>query len=106
VDQGLGKNIQLIDIPDLSYVASDTLFTLTKAPHPNAASVLATWVLSREGQMSSVKNAELPTRRTDIPSTPTEDTPKPGQSYINTASEDGTARSRRIQDLLTQITTR
>lgn len=67
-DQGLGKNLKQVPIDETIYIAIDHINIFKNAPHPNAAKLYTTWLLTKEGQLSwekaeSARNA----RRKDVP---------------------------------------
>lgn len=65
---GMGANIQTIDFPDNRNVGRSGGFIAVPktAPHPNAAKVFATWLLSRDGQEAWVKYAKENSARLDV----------------------------------------
>ncbi len=50
IDQGIGKNVRPVFIPEIGYLGEDPVFIFNRAPHPNAAKVFLNWVLTKEGQ--------------------------------------------------------
>lgn len=66
---GLGASIKRIDFPDgRNEGRSGGFIAIPKAaPHPNAARVFATWLLSRDGQNVWVKLSKENSARLDVP---------------------------------------
>jgi len=61
------------------------LAVVNRAPHPNAATVFANWMLSKEGQIAWQKNADRNSMRMDIPKDMLTDqftVAKPGGKYM------------------------
>lgn len=67
-DEGLGKNVKQIAIPDYTYLLQFAVWLLNRAPHPSAARLFVNWVLTREGSDAYAKNTQFDARRTDVPS--------------------------------------
>jgi ABC-type Fe3+ transport system substrate-binding protein len=72
---------------DEAYVSGGwgQLAVVNRAPHPNAATVFANWMVSREGQLSWQKHADRPSLRMDIPKDMITDqftVAKPGGKYM------------------------
>ena len=66
-EEGLGKNVKQIAIPDYTYLLQFALWFLNRAPHPAAAKLFINWTLTKEGSESYAKNTENDARRTDVP---------------------------------------
>ncbi len=82
-DQGIGKNLKPIDLPEARNVAgSAALYAITKAPHPNAAKLFINWFLTQEGQKIWSKGVEENSRRTDVPPFEPSWSPIPGAKYF------------------------
>ena len=66
--QGLGKNLKLVHFAemDTQNSTSSTLWLVNKAPHPNAVRVLVNWLLTKDGQVSWAKEAEVNSRRVGV----------------------------------------
>ena len=104
IQQGVGKNLKFLDIPDLSYLTlSDGLWLVDRAPHPNAAKVFANWVATRAGQESYVRLVEQNSRRLDVPEADPLEAPKPGQAYFRLGSEEAIAEVSKTQQLLNEL---
>src|SRR6185436_6027524 len=62
--QGLGKNIKLLHLPEIDVMSfSSTLWLVNRAPHPNAARLLANWLLTKEAQSHWAREVEQNSRR-------------------------------------------
>lgn len=64
--QGLGKNLKRMQVPELDYMSSGTVWLLNRAPHPNAAKVFINWLLTKEGQTSWAREVETNSRRIGV----------------------------------------
>jgi iron(III) transport system substrate-binding protein len=83
--QGLGKNISplpedMFKVQQIS-VGFGGVGLVDRAPHPNAARIYISWLLSKEGQEAWVK-VPRSTRRTDVTPVVPELTPKAGVDYF------------------------
>ncbi len=68
VEQGLGKNVRKLLLPDVSPLwGASPVVLLNKAPHPNAAKIFINWLLGKEGQTQWAKNVQQNSRRNDVP---------------------------------------
>jgi iron(III) transport system substrate-binding protein len=83
-EQGLGKNLERVFIPELLYTnaGSNTMWLITKAPHPNAAKIFANWILGREGSTVYSEHAESNSRRVDVLPFEEETAMKVGVNYL------------------------
>ena len=50
LDQGLGKNLKRIDLPEAVRVTGYGIWLFNRAPHPNAAKLFVNWFLAQQGQ--------------------------------------------------------
>lgn len=65
--QGVGKNVEAVFIPDLTYATVDTILIAPKySPHPNTAQLFINWFLTKEGQTAFVKSTGANSRRRDV----------------------------------------
>ncbi len=88
--QGLGKNLKLVHFVemDTQNSTSSTLWLVNKAPHPNAVRVLINWLLTKEGQVSWAKEAEVNSRRVGVePGNPQFAVPKGAKLFQVDAEE-------------------
>ncbi len=103
-NQGLGKNLKNLDIPEASYFSANNIFVFNRAPHPNAAKLFVNWLLTRDGQDKWVKaSLEANSRRTDVPPLIPAAAPKPGRTYVNVTREDTLAEVEKTRVLLYDI---
>jgi len=103
LDEGQGRNIRLIDISDMSYITNaNALWVVNRAPHPNAARLLANWIPTRAGQEAFSKFVESNSRRSDIPPHDPLAMPKPGQRYLRVGPEDTLPELDKTQALLNE----
>jgi len=88
--QGLGKNLKLVHFAemDTQNSTSSTLWLVNKAPHPNAVRVLVNWLLTKDGQVSWAKEAEVNSRRVGVePGNPQFAVPKGAKLFQVDAEE-------------------
>jgi iron(III) transport system substrate-binding protein len=99
--QGLGKNIKIIEIPEVEYTnaANNTVWLLKNAPHPNAAKLWVNWILSKEGSTLWSKNAQVNARRLDVPVYDEVTYPKLGVEYMRSDDERLLPEMQRTQDI-------
>jgi iron(III) transport system substrate-binding protein len=66
--QGLARNLKYLPRPEFDWIASgaNVLHAINGAPHPNAATVFANWVLTKDGSTSLANNLGENSRRTDV----------------------------------------
>lgn len=102
---GLGKNVQLVDIPDITYIAyTFTLWAMNKAPHPNAVRLFANWSLTKEGQAAFSSNTQLNARRNDLPLIDPTAVARPGQWYLLIKDESLIPEVEKTRALMTKVT--
>jgi hypothetical protein len=65
-EQGRGHNVRNLDLPDADFVATISLFSLDRAPHPAAATLFANWMVTREGQTILTRSLPTNSARTDV----------------------------------------
>lgn len=88
--QGLGHNLAPVPIPGIDYTngGSNSMWLLSKAPHPNAAKLFVNWILMREPSEIWAKNAQSNSRRADVAAYDEEVAMKPGVSYLRSDAEE------------------
>ena len=100
-DQGLGKNVKSLDLPDAAATASSGgLFLVNRAPHPNAAKLFINWVLTKEGQSAWCVPNRWNSRRLDVPPGDPDAVPKPGVKYFAGAREESLAAQEETRKFL------
>ncbi len=88
-DQGLGKNLKPIDLPEARVVLSSSgVWAFNKASHPNAAKLFINWVLTKEGQLAWNLTETDNSRRLDVPPIDPATTPTPEKKAVYAASEE------------------
>jgi iron(III) transport system substrate-binding protein len=102
-DQGQGKNVTMIDVPGMTTVLNQNAWLASKAPHPNAAKLLANWLLTKDGQMAWRSVVSINSRRTDVPPVNPNTVPKPGQSYFHQNLESSLAEITKTRELLSKL---
>jgi ABC-type Fe3+ transport system substrate-binding protein len=88
--QGVGKSLTLLHLAemDTQNSTSSTLWLVNRAPHPNAVRVLINWLLTRDGQVSWAKEAEVNSRRVGVePGNPQFAVPKGARLFQVDAEE-------------------
>jgi iron(III) transport system substrate-binding protein len=98
--EGLGLSVQQVEIKEGGTAAPGfgEVSVFNGAPHPNAATVFANWLLSREGQAAYMPLSLENSRRLDVPASDPPRAPKRGVAYVNTQQEEFAAvRTRAAQ---------
>jgi iron(III) transport system substrate-binding protein len=104
-DAGLAGNVKFIDVPDVSYITSAfSLWAANRAPHPNAAKLIANWFLTRDGQQAFATNVGLNARRTDVPPIDPTSLARPGQRYFYSSVEASFPDMEKTRALITRLT--
>jgi ABC-type Fe3+ transport system substrate-binding protein len=103
--QGIGNGLKPIDIPEGTYLYSQTgiLWMLNGPPHPNAAKVYANWLLSKEGGAAWSEHIGDNSRRSDVPVADESKVPTRGVQYLNIQAEDLLDEQQKTQDLAKQL---
>ncbi|MEK7216421.1 MAG: extracellular solute-binding protein, partial [Chloroflexota bacterium] len=104
-NQGLAKNIKLLDIPDASYQSglAGSTFLFNKAPHPNAAKLYMNWLLTKEGQAVFAKNIEANSRRVDVEPGDKELVPIAGRKYLIMDQEEMIPEIEKTQKIINDL---
>jgi iron(III) transport system substrate-binding protein len=102
-DEGQGKNLKLLDIPGLTTVVNQNGWLANKAPHPNAAKLLANWILTKDGQTAWRKVVSVNSRRTDVPPVDPSGLPQAGRDYFHQNQESSLAEITKTRELLTKL---
>jgi iron(III) transport system substrate-binding protein len=104
--EGLGRGAQPLGgkAPEAWRLSSGfgVVRLLSSPPHPNAATVLVNWLLSREGQRAWVANTDRPSRRLDVPRIEGQ-SPEPGVDYFDIDHEDTLPLRDRARDLSVEV---
>ncbi|MSQ27935.1 MAG: extracellular solute-binding protein [Dehalococcoidia bacterium] len=88
-DQGLGKNVKSIDLPESrSALTGSGLWLMKNAPHPNAAKLFINWLLTKEGQDAWKPTGIGNSRRVDVTPFDPESVIEKGGKYLIVARED------------------
>jgi len=103
-EQGLGYNVQYLDLPDADFAGSTSMLYFDRAPHPAAAKLFANWILTREAQTALASSLWTNSARTDVDAFEPDGTATPGLTYYEPdreANYEHTAATQRfIRDLL------
>lgn len=100
VDEGLGQNVKLVDIPDYSFIIQYCLWFLDQAPHPNAAKLFFNWNLMQAGAQAYTNNVLHGSRRVDVEPGDPLTRPREGQDYMTTGLEAGLAEVNKTRALV------
>ena len=65
--EGLGKNVAVLDVPEMKTINMYGVLLYTKAPHPNAAKLFINWLLGRDGGLAVGEHLKFNSRRLDVP---------------------------------------
>jgi iron(III) transport system substrate-binding protein len=66
VAQGVGKNVQYLDLADADFLPRVCAFAFNRAPHPNAAKLFLNWILTKQGQEILTKDNNFNSARSDV----------------------------------------
>ena len=103
-DAGLGKNVKLVDIPDVTYINNAfAVWAVNRPPHPNVAKMFVNWVLTKAGLTAFSANTGYNARRLDVPVVDPNAAARPGQYYLRTGPEDNQAEFEKTQQLLNDL---
>ncbi len=103
LNNGVGKNVKNVDMPEFDYQPSDTVHVYDKAPHPSAAKLFANWVLTKEGQAPYSANVAYNSSRLDVPVAEPANMPKPGVVYMLRNQEEVQPAIVETQNLLNEL---
>ncbi len=88
-DQGLGKNLKAVDLPESrSALTGAGLWLMKKAPHPAAAKVFINWLLTKEVQEAWTPTGIGNSRRLDVAPFDSATVVQKGGKYLIVARED------------------
>lgn len=102
-NQGVGKDVKPLFLPELDYQSGAALWLINRAPHPNAAKVFINWLLTQEAQAAWAKSLVTNSRRLDVePGDPSAVVP-PGLSLTEIDAEDLLPELVKTQDIAKQL---
>jgi iron(III) transport system substrate-binding protein len=103
--QGLGGNLEAIDLPEGMYLYSQTAVAwyFRDAPHKNSARVFINWLLSKDGGTAWSTHIGDNSRRVDVPVADESIVPVKGVEYIRMQAEELLDEQQKTQDLAKQI---
>ncbi|MEK7213986.1 MAG: extracellular solute-binding protein [Chloroflexota bacterium] len=106
--QGVGANVKLLDIPEITMIRENSVFLFDKAPHPNAAAVFINWLLSKDGQVAWSRDGRANSRRRDVPPLSRDLALSDGdeKKFVRANVEDTLPRMVESQELLKQLLVR
>jgi iron(III) transport system substrate-binding protein len=82
-DQGIGQQIQYLDLPDADFVQPMVLAHVANAPHPAAARLFANWMLTQEAQTTLTGGLQTNSARTDVPTFAADGAGTPGVAHFH-----------------------
>ena len=99
--QGLGKNLKLIHLPEMSTISSGshTLWLVNRAPHPSAAKVFVTWLLTKDAQVVWAREIETNSRRLGVESGNPQYAVPPGARFMQIDAEENLPEVVKTQDI-------
>ena len=104
LDQGVGKSLKPIDIPEIRTVTAQGIWLFNKAPHPNAARVFINWFLTKEGQKAWTHTGSLGnSRRTDVEPVDITEFPNPNREYLWLSDEENIPRQNEVREYLEDL---
>jgi iron(III) transport system substrate-binding protein len=105
LDAGIGRNVQFVDIPDVSYISHTySLWVANRAPHPNATKLFVNWALTKAGQEAFSSTLSLNAFRSDVAVLDAKALPRPGQWYLHLGSEADLPELEKTRVLMTRVT--
>ncbi len=87
LDQGVANHVKHLDIPELDYIPSYSVFLFNRAPHPNAAKLFLNWFLTKEGQTTYAKTLPTNSARKDVNVFDPSGAGTPGKKYFISGRE-------------------
>lgn len=99
--QGLGKNLKLLHLPELSSMSSSssTIWLVNRAPHPSAAKVFINWLLTKDAQVVWAREVETNSRRLGVePGNPQYAVP-PDAKFMQVDAEENLPEVVKTQDI-------
>ena len=105
-DQGLGKNLKPLELDGGQFLISTScLYSINRAPHPNAAKLFLNWFLTKEAQTAWAKGTRQNSRRLDgVPAGNPRYQPTPGKKYPTVASEAQLEEDTQIKAIVKEVT--
>jgi hypothetical protein len=105
LDQGLGKNLKWLSIPEINYLNSGAngVFYMAAEPHPHAAQAFINWLLSKETAMVYSQQIRVNSRRKDVPPFDPQVVPEPGVDYIRIDQEKVLPQIEKTQERASQV---
>ena len=103
-NEGVGKGVKNLDLPEVDYQSSDCTFLYNKAPHPNAAKLFINWFLSKEGALAYSSNSKFNSARKDVPVVDQNMVPKTGVEYKNRNQEEIYGTIAEVQKQVLELT--
>ena len=98
--QGLGKNLKAIRVPEMDTQSfGSVMWLLNKAPHPNAARVFMSWLLTKEAQIPWAKETESNSRVKGVEPGNPEAVPPAGVKLFQIDAEENLAEVIKTQDI-------
>jgi iron(III) transport system substrate-binding protein len=101
--QGLGQNIQNLELTDVSFLGGTGTFLMNKAPHPNAARVFVNWLLSKSGQATWSTIVQTNSRRLDVEPSLPDVYPQTGRDYLQIDAEETVPKVVQTQEVAKQV---
>lgn len=102
-DEGLGRNLKLLELPKTGFVVMYSILVFNRAPHPNAAKLFANWLLTKEGQTKISNYVGINSRRTDVPPADPDTVRTPGSEYLEMNREELYPEISRTQEFLAAL---
>ena len=99
--QGLGKNLKLLHLPELSSMSSSssTIWLVNRAPHPSAAKVFINWLLTKDAQVVWAREVETNSRRLGVEPGNPQFTVPPDAKFMQVDAEENLSEVVKTQDI-------
>ncbi|HLY67296.1 MAG TPA: hypothetical protein VKU60_17290 [Chloroflexota bacterium] len=105
--EGLGLNVKPLAIATptgAQFSMSVSIGLINKAPHPNAARIFLSWLLSREGQSLYAKTLGQNSRRLDVNDGPQDMRPNPNEKLPPSVNQEVNIHSvNRAKDIAKEV---
>lgn len=105
-EQGLGHNVEYLDLPDADFAATNSLLYFDRAPHPTAAELFANWILTQGAQTILTGGLGTNSARTDVETFEPDGVASVGSSYYEPDRESNHAHTAATQSVVNGLLAR
>jgi iron(III) transport system substrate-binding protein len=102
VEQGLGRNVKPLILPEADYIPAEGIMLFNKAPHPNAAKLFVNWFLTKDGQTGMAQGLKHNSRRKDVAIV--DQAAAPGtQQYLESSREENFPKIDQVRTIIEKL---